>query len=82
MDRCEATALGKFIEGWKKIGKKVGAFQARALMTFFYFVILAPFAGLIRCLSDPLALKPGTQRGWRSKEKPERDAMRRAGEQF
>ena len=82
MDRRAAIALGKFVEGWKEIGKKIGGFQARMLMTFFYFVLLAPFGCLIRCLSDPLAMKPGTPRGWRSREKREGDAMRRAGEQF
>ncbi len=33
-------------------------------MTIFYFVLLAPFALIVRRTSDPLAIKPGTQRGW------------------
>jgi hypothetical protein len=49
---------------WKRIARKIGDFQARVLLTIFYFVLLAPFAIVVRRTSDPLALKPGTQRGW------------------
>jgi hypothetical protein len=49
---------------WKRMARKFGDFQARALMTVFYFVILGPVALLSRGRSDPLALRPGTPRGW------------------
>jgi len=49
---------------WKRIARKIGDFQARVLLTIFYFVLLAPFAIVVRRTSDPLALKPGTKRGW------------------
>lgn len=51
-------------EQWKRIARKIGDFQARALMTVFYFVILGPVALAIRWRSDPLAIKPSTPRGW------------------
>jgi hypothetical protein len=50
-------------EGWKRFGKKVGDLQARVLLTFFYFVILAPFALVMRG-ADPLALRRAGE-GWR-----------------
>lgn len=52
-------------EGWKRVGRKLGTFQARVLLTVFYFVILAPFALLLRLTSDPLALRKGSGGGWR-----------------
>jgi hypothetical protein len=52
-------------EGWKRFGKKVGDLQARFLLTFFYFVILAPFAFAMRA-ADPLALRR-VGGGWRDR---------------
>jgi hypothetical protein len=49
---------------WKRMARKFGDFQARALMTVFYFAVLGPVALLSRGRSDPLALRPGTPRGW------------------
>jgi hypothetical protein len=50
---------------WARVGKKLGDFQARLLLSFFYFVPAAPFALIVRTVSDPLALKPKTTAGWR-----------------
>jgi hypothetical protein len=49
---------------WKRVARKIGDFQARVLLTIFYFLLLAPFALVVRQRSDPLALKPGAPRGW------------------
>jgi hypothetical protein len=49
--------LTNFWEAWKRLGKRIGDFQARLLLTVFYFVILAPFALVVRWASDPLSLK-------------------------
>jgi hypothetical protein len=67
-------------EGWKRFGKKVGDLQARVLLTFFYFVILAPF-GLVMRGADPLGLRrPGE--GWRvSPPAPGGDPLVRARRQ-
>src|SRR5262249_37750725 len=56
-----ASQLRRLWQGWKRFGRKMGDFQARIFLTIFYFVILAPFALVMR-LADPLGLKkPG---GW------------------
>jgi hypothetical protein len=60
----------------------VGNFQARLLLSACYFVVVAPFALLVRWGSDPLAIKPGTSRGWRSRVADGRSAMARALQQF
>ena len=49
-----AVTARQLWERWKRIARKIGDFQARALMTLFYFLILgptghsAPLAQLIR----------------------------------
>jgi hypothetical protein len=58
----------KLWERWKYVARKIGDFQARALITLFYFVILGPLAMILRWRSDPLAIKPRTPRGWIDRE--------------
>jgi hypothetical protein len=54
--------LSRLWAGWKRVGRKIGDFQARVLLTLFYFVLLAPFAIAVRLKADPLGLKRGG--GW------------------
>jgi hypothetical protein len=58
------TGIKDLWAAWKRIARKIGDFQARVLLTIFYFVLLAPFALIMRRTSDPLAMKAGAQRGW------------------
>jgi hypothetical protein len=44
-------------EGWKKIARKIGNFQARVILTIFYGVLLMPFGLAARFFSDPLRIK-------------------------
>lgn len=71
----------KLWERWKQVARKIGDFQARALMTLFYFLILGPVAMVIRWHSDPLAIKVTTPRGWRDSEAREGKAMEHARRQ-
>jgi hypothetical protein len=50
-------------EQWKVIAHKIGNFQARLLLSLFYFFILGPFAMGLKLLSDPLQLRTHIQ-GW------------------
>lgn len=67
---------------WKRVGKKIGDFQARVLLTGFYFVVIGPFALLVRLASDPLALKRGSRRGWRVRGGSPGGPLERAQRQF
>ena len=71
--------LRRLWEGWKRVGRKIGDFQARVLLTVFYFVVLAPFAVIVRWKADPLGLKRGV--GW-SPVVRAGDALERARRQF
>ena len=73
------VVLRRLWEGWKRWGRKMGDFQARVLLTVFYFVILAPFALVIRFTADPLGLKRGG--GWLPVTRPD-DPLERARRQF
>ena len=72
-------ALRRLWEGWKRVGRKIGDFQARVLLTFFYFVVLAPFAIGMRLFADPLRLKHG---GWHGVTPPAGTPIERARQQF
>ena len=67
---------------WKRVARKIGDFQARVLLTIFYFVLLAPFAIVMRWTSDPLALKAAAQRGWGALPDPGPYTVEKAGKQF
>ena len=71
----------KLWERWKQVARKIGDFQARALMTLFYFLILGPLAMVLRWRSDPLAIKATTLRGWIDREAKEGGAMEHARRQ-
>lgn len=67
---------------WKRIARYIARLQARLILFLFYFLVLAPFALLVRWFSDPLGLKPGAPKGWQPL--PERDAasLERARKQY
>ena len=74
--------LRRLWHGWTRIGRKIGDFQARVLLTAFYFVIMAPVALIVRIASDPLAVNATTTRGWRPRPAPTGGAVDRARRQF
>ena len=43
---------------WTRVAHRIGDFQARVLLTVFYYVILGPFALVLR-RGDPLGIGPG-----------------------
>lgn len=68
-------------ERWKKIAKKIGDFNARVILTIFYFILLAPLALVVR-RSDPLGLKKNKTIGWQEKAAGKGTPHERALQQF
>lgn len=68
-------------EWWKRIAGRIADIQARVLLILFYFVVLSPFAVLVKWAGDPLALKRGGN-GWRATEDGKTNLMDRALKQF
>ena len=42
---------------WLRVAKVVGEFQARLILTIFYYFVMGPFALCLRIFSDPMRLK-------------------------
>jgi hypothetical protein len=74
------TAAARAVwRGWTRMARRIGDFQARVLLTLFYYAILGPFAIVLR-RSDPLAIRPGAHHGWRRRDplvRPLADQARR-----
>jgi hypothetical protein len=69
-------------EWWKPVARRIGNFQARVFLIFFYVFIFSPFALAVRWGSDPLAIKLGTPQGWRAREDTGGSPLERATRQF
>ena len=67
---------------WKAVGRRLGDFQARLVLTACYFIVIPPFAALVRATADPLALKPGTPRPWQARPDQPGTALDRATRQY
>lgn len=76
-----AGILRRLWRGWTRVGRALGDLQARLLLTVFYFLVVAPFALVVRLTADPLALKPRTPRGWRVRAPTEPLTLERARQQ-
>lgn len=50
-------------ERWKAVAARAATFQARVLLTVFYWTVVPIFALAVRALGDPLGLS--TERGGR-----------------
>lgn len=74
--------IGRLWESWRRFGRKLGDFQARLMLTLFYFLIAAPFALVVKLTSDPLSLAPTTPKGWRPRPASTGSAFDRARRQF
>jgi hypothetical protein len=69
-------------EKWKILGHKIGNFQARLILTFFYFVVICPFAAVVKYGAKPLRLKVLHTSNWLRNEARGEDIMVRARRQF
>jgi hypothetical protein len=67
---------------WKGIARIIGDFNARVILTLFYFIFLAPFALAIRFFTDPLTIKNKTAPSWGIKTEAEGTLMEQAKRQF
>lgn len=67
---------------WKPIAEKIGNFQARIILSVFYFVFVTPVALGVRLLSDPLQMKKGNQGSWWIPREARESNMEEAERQF
>jgi hypothetical protein len=74
--------IKKLWEKWKAFGHKVGNFQARLLLTVFYFIVICPFAAVVKFGAKPLRLKLLHTSNWLPHQAESGDIMSRARRQF
>jgi hypothetical protein len=53
MNKACRAALAR----WRVVARKIGEFQSRVVLALMYFVVMAPFAIGLRCVTDPLRLR-------------------------
>ncbi len=56
VDRARALAARAW-KRWTVIARVIGNFQARVLLSLFYFVVVPPFALIVKLGKDPLRLR-------------------------
>ena len=74
--------IKKLWEKWKAFGHKVGNFQARLILTVFYFIVICPFAAVVKFGSKPLRLKVFNTSNWLPIQTEGEDIILRARRQF
>lgn len=64
---------------WKAIVTVIGTFQARVLLSVFYFTVVPPFALVVKLFKDPLGLRAAASNTfWMDRPAP--DPTPRTGE--
>jgi len=65
----EFQARKNLWEMWKDFSKRMGGFQSRMLLSFIFFILIAPFALIVKIFSDPLNLKIRKEKShWKEKK--------------
>jgi hypothetical protein len=80
MARMQGIVYGIW-DRWKTIARHLGDFQARLVLTLFYFLVFGPVALVVRWSSDPLCIKAGTPRGWCPRANSRHSLLDQAGRQ-
>lgn len=56
-DNLLSGLMSRLWTQWKYFGHRMGSFQSRVLLSFFFFIIVSPFALAVKWFSDPLRIK-------------------------
>jgi len=67
---------------WKPIAEKIGNFQARIILSVFYFLFVTPIAMGVKLFSDPLKMKKSDQASWWFPRENSKVSLEEAGRQF
>ena len=57
-EKSSTNAIQRLWQSWLGFSKRMGGFQSRIILSFFFFIIVFPFAVAVKIFSDPLRIKP------------------------
>jgi hypothetical protein len=57
----QGRPLKRLWKKWQVFSLRMGTFQSRILLSFFYFIFLTPISLIIKLISDPLNIKHRSQ---------------------
>jgi len=60
--RLPVSATKRIWRVWTDFSRRMGGFQSRVLLSFFFFIVVTPFALLVKVFSDPLRIKRGARK--------------------
>lgn len=60
--------LNRLWQGWLRVGKLIGDFIARLVLSSLYFTLVLPFGLITRGTADPLALRRRSPPAWLPRE--------------
>lgn len=59
---------------WKDFSKRMGSFQSKIILSLFFFLLVSPFALAVKIFSDPLRIKPKSEKShWLVKKEIQSD---------
>lgn len=58
----------KLWDGWMKIAKAIGNFNARLILSLFYFVVMVPLGLIVGSRKDFLGIKEKSPSTWQPKD--------------
>ena len=51
------NAWRRLLASWRRFSRRMGNYQGRLILAFFYFTVVLPFGLLVSLLADPLCLR-------------------------
>ena len=82
LPKAEGKGLQWVWQAWKAFAMRMGDFQGRMLLIWFYFIIVTPFGLLVRLLSDPLHIRTNTLPSYWSARPPNKTTLEDMRRQF
>ena len=67
---------------WKAFSRRTGGFQSRLILSFFFFLAVAPFGLAVKIFRDPLRLRKGHQETYWLDKKETADDLEQSRRQF
>ena len=66
--------IKKLWQSWKNFSKRMGNFQSRIILSFFFFIFVSPVALAVKIFSDPLNIKHQSRKShWLTKKEIKTD---------